>query len=409
VPGVDYNPVAARLTFAPGQTSQSFVVPIIANHRIEGASTIGLALVNPSGAILGTPSTAVITIAAHQQVGTFELSAATYAANAGSNSVTVAVVRAGGAEGQATVHYATAGGNAQPGVDYTSVSGTLTFGPGVSVKTIVIPVAPNRTGNAVAFAIALSQPSGGPSLGSPAASAVVLPGGGSAPILTGNGGPGPTVQGISLVDGPTGITQIIVQFNESLDSTRAAKVANYGYFVVSAGSDGVFGTGDDFSVSLAAAAYDPSSHRSILIPAAPLPFNVVYQIALNQYANQLLGTGLCDTAGNLLDGDANGVAGGAYVARFGQGSSLRYTDASGNLVALQLNRGVLDLRLAGNGAAQSLRLESTVPRKSVLTGTARRLFPGSSGLTVLPTISGARGVKIQLKSKQFHIGSISQS
>jgi hypothetical protein len=406
IPGVDYSPVFARLTFAPGQTSQTFQVPIIANHRIEGASIFGLALVNPSGAILGAPSTATITIAAHQQVGAFALSAPTYAASAGSNSVTVAVTRVGGAEGQATVHYATAGGNAQPGVDYTPVSGTLTFGPGVTVKTITIPVAPNRLGNAVAFAIALSQPNGGPSLGSPAASAVVVPGGGSAPIRNGNGGPGPTVQGLSLVDGPTGITEILVQFNGPMDPIRADNVANYGYFVVSAGGDGIFGTGDDFSVSLKVAAYDPSSTRTILIPAAPLPFNVVYQITLNQFANPLLRTGLTDTAGNLLDGDANGVAGGAYVARFGQGSSLRYTDASGNLVALQLNRGLLDLRLSGNGAAQSLRLESTTPGKSVLSGTARPLFPGSSGHTILPTINGALGVKIQLKPQQFSIGSI---
>jgi hypothetical protein len=404
VPGFDYNPVAARLTFNPGQTSQTFQVPIFDNHRIEGSTAIGVLLVSPSGAILGTPSTATITIAAHEQTGAFEFSAPSYSANPGTSSLTIAVTRVGGAEGQATVNYATGAGNAQPGVDYSPVSGTLTFGFGQTLETITIPIAPNHPGNSVVFGIALSQPKGGPSLGNPSAATIVVPGNGATPILPGNGGPGPVVQGISLVDGPTGIAALVVQFNEPMDPTRADNVANYGYFVVSAGSDGVFHTLDDFSVALAAAAYDASSDRAILVPVRPLPFNVVYQIVLNQNANPLLGTGLTDTAGNLLDGDANGLAGGAYVARFAQGNNVRYTDASGNLVTLSLNRGLLDLRLAGNGAVESLQLESTTPRKSALSGTVRRLFPGSNGHTILPAISGARGVTILLNPKQFSIG-----
>ncbi len=404
VPWFDYEPVASRLTFNPGQTSQTFPVTIFDNHRIEASTAFAVSLVGPNGAILGTPSLAVIVIAAHEQAGAFVFSAPTYSANLGTSSVTVAVTRVGGAEGQATVHYATGAGNAQPGVDYTPVSGTLTFGFGQTLAMITIPIARNRPGNAVALGIALSQPSGGPSLGNPSGAVIMVPGTGVAPILTGNGGPGPVVQGISLVDGPTGIAALVVQFNEPLDPTRADNVANYGYFVVSAGSDGIFGTLDDFSVKLAAAAYDPSSDRSILVPAAPLPFNVVYQIVLNGNANALLGTGLSDTAGNLLDGAANGGAGAAYVARFAQGNSVRYTDASGNLVTLSLNRGLLDLRLAANGAVQSLALESTTPRKSVLSGTVSRFFPGSNGRTTIPTISGAQGVSILLKRSQFSIG-----
>ncbi|MCC6173804.1 MAG: FecR domain-containing protein [Chloroflexi bacterium] len=39
-----------------------------------------------------------------------------------------------------SVHYATSGGTATPGVDYTPVSGTLTFAPGQTSQTIAIPV-----------------------------------------------------------------------------------------------------------------------------------------------------------------------------------------------------------------------------------------------------------------------------
>jgi hypothetical protein len=62
----------------------------------------------------------------------------------------------------------------------------------------------------------------------------------------------------------------------------------------------------------------------------------------------VLGTGLTDVFGNLLDSDANGVA-------------------------------------------RRLRLESTTPGRSVLTGRAKHLLPGSNGHTFLPTITGAGG------------------
>src|SRR5205823_2443322 len=44
------------------------------------------------------------------------------------------------ASGTATVHYATADGTAQAGVEYQATSGTLTFAPGELTKTISVPV-----------------------------------------------------------------------------------------------------------------------------------------------------------------------------------------------------------------------------------------------------------------------------
>ena len=54
-------------------------------------------------------------------------------------------------------------------------------------------------------------------------------------------------------------------------------------------------------------------------PAAPLPSGGLYEIVINGPANPAFGTGLTDTAGNLLDGTHSGHAGGAYVDVFGTG------------------------------------------------------------------------------------------
>lgn len=64
-----------------------------------------------------------------------------YTVNEG-ESVTITVLRTGGAEGTVTVNYATENGSAIAPGDYPATSGTLTFGPGVLVQSIVIRPSP---------------------------------------------------------------------------------------------------------------------------------------------------------------------------------------------------------------------------------------------------------------------------
>jgi hypothetical protein len=76
----------------------------------------------------------------------------------GDGKVTLTVNRAGGV-GSASIDYATANGNAIAGSDYTATSGTLTFAPGETSKTITIPII-NDTVNEKpeAFIVNLSNP-----------------------------------------------------------------------------------------------------------------------------------------------------------------------------------------------------------------------------------------------------------
>jgi hypothetical protein len=81
-------------------------------------------------------------------------------------SIPAVVSLAPAATGTVTVNYATADGTAKAGRDYSAVSGTLTFTPGQTSRTVPIPISkdttvePNRT-----FTLNLSAPTGGATLG----------------------------------------------------------------------------------------------------------------------------------------------------------------------------------------------------------------------------------------------------
>jgi hypothetical protein len=63
VPGVAYTPVSGTLSFARGQISQDFTIPIIDNQSVKVNQTVGLFLGNPTGgATVTPPGTATLTI-----------------------------------------------------------------------------------------------------------------------------------------------------------------------------------------------------------------------------------------------------------------------------------------------------------------------------------------------------------
>jgi subtilisin family serine protease len=74
-----------------------------------------------------------------------------------------------------TVTYATADGTATAGADYTSTSGTLTFQPGETSKTIDVPILGDTIPeSSETFTLTLADPTGGAILGTEAATATIL-------------------------------------------------------------------------------------------------------------------------------------------------------------------------------------------------------------------------------------------
>lgn len=403
--GVDYTAVSGDLNFANGQTTQTFTVPVINTHKAGGSGTVNLILSGATGAGLGTPSTATLTINYDEAVGAFQFNNVSYGANATADSAFITVNRIGGAGGTATVHYATGGGTAIPGQDYDPTSGTLTFGPGELSKTFTVQIRNHQITSAVTVGLTLSAPTGGASLGPVATATLSIAQNTFVPPVRAGATPGAVITNFQLQTAGPAITGIALSFNKALEASRAQNLSNYGYYIISAGGDNVFGTSDDYSVAIASAQYNAGTFQVLLTPSAPLAAGQLYKIGINTQASVPLQTGLTDTSGNLLDGSYTGGSGTPYVTQFALGSRLGYVDGAGNRVNLQLSRGgLMSLQLAANGNAQVLRVLGPVPGKSTLAGQVRGKRRAS---TTIPVIEGAAGVRIRLNPRSFHIGRVS--
>jgi hypothetical protein len=320
VAGQDYSATSGTLTFQAGETDKTFSITILPNPSQAATSvTVNLALSQPTGgSTLGSPSTAVLTIN-NNLPPILQFSSSAYTTYTGSNSSIVTVTRGGGSRGTTVqVHYATAGGSAVAGVDYTPVSGTLTFLANQTMATFTVPILHGGVATVTkTVGLVLSGPAGGAKLG-PINKATLTIMAGSSPYNPGgrtNTVP-PQVTGEQLVLGPTGITAVLFSFSQPLNPSRVPDLGNYGYYVDVAGANGVFGTSANTFIPLSAAQYNPATSTVTVIPSTPLPLNRFERITINGLANPLLGRGLINTSGVLLSGLSNGVPGSPFIATF---------------------------------------------------------------------------------------------
>src|SRR5262249_12074486 len=159
-PNADFTPVGGILAFNPDQTSQTFVVPISSTVAQSGQHTILLALSGPTGAALGTPSSATLIISA--PAGAVQFSTSALNLPAAVNQARITVDRVYGSSGTITVSYTASAGRAIPGVDFTPVSGTLTFPAGTNQQSFILsfPATYQDPYDATVL-LSLSNPTGG--------------------------------------------------------------------------------------------------------------------------------------------------------------------------------------------------------------------------------------------------------
>src|SRR5207302_3860589 len=138
--GLDYSGITNTLSFAPGERLKLITVPILNDGIKEPTKNFRVDLSNPTGgAVLGSRTTATITIADNDPGAGFELGSYSVRENAGIIAVTV--LRGNDvAFGSITLDYATSNLTATAGQDYQAVSGTLAFEQNETVKTIPIPI-----------------------------------------------------------------------------------------------------------------------------------------------------------------------------------------------------------------------------------------------------------------------------
>ena len=164
----DYSATPATIQFAPGQTLKTISVTTVDDTQVEGAETLVLTLGTPGYGKLGTPAQHTLTIADNDVAPpTLRFSAAT-ASGTEAQPSTVDVVLSAASMQAVSVSYATSGTATRPGDWQVAPSGTLTFAPGQTRKTLTItPVDDTQVESAETAILTLASPVNA-TLGSPA-------------------------------------------------------------------------------------------------------------------------------------------------------------------------------------------------------------------------------------------------
>jgi hypothetical protein len=145
--GADYTfPAPRTVTWADNDSAPKTVSIPTAQSSINGPDkTVQLTLTlsqGPSWASLGTQATTTVTIVDDDAPPAIGIApAGVPEGNSGENQMRLPVSLSGSPTSQTiTVQYATANGTAEAGTDYTATNGTLTFAPGETSKSIVVPI-----------------------------------------------------------------------------------------------------------------------------------------------------------------------------------------------------------------------------------------------------------------------------
>ena len=138
VAGSDYTTTGGTLTFAPGETSKTVMVPVTANDVDEPDEIFSVTLsASTNATVVDGEGTGTITD--DEGAPTLSIDDATVIEASGAVAEFTVTLSAVSAQA-VTVAYATSDGTAVAGSDYTTTGGTLTFTPGETSKTVMVPV-----------------------------------------------------------------------------------------------------------------------------------------------------------------------------------------------------------------------------------------------------------------------------
>jgi hypothetical protein len=142
--GTDYEGVSSVLTFSPGETEKFVTTPIIPDGLYEGPETFSVTLsyVETPTFLIPDDGAAVGTIVDDDVAPRVTAGAVTVTEgnDPAGQLVTIPVTLSGVSSLPVTVDYATADDTAVAPGDYTPASGTLTFAPGETAKSVQVRV-----------------------------------------------------------------------------------------------------------------------------------------------------------------------------------------------------------------------------------------------------------------------------
>jgi len=180
VAGVQFTPTTGTLNWASGDSSsKTFTIPIL-KSSITSSKYFFVRLTAGAGSALGSHAGSQINIVpgsnGNTSAGTVSMSAATYTVDQPKGSITLTAERSGGTNGAVSVTYATVGGTAVAGTQFTASEGTLSWANGDGAnKTFTIPISTTPFTGTKDFAVQLTA-AAGTVLGSPSSATVNIVG-----------------------------------------------------------------------------------------------------------------------------------------------------------------------------------------------------------------------------------------
>ncbi len=294
VAGEDYGTAWGTLTFAPGETSRTVPVFLSDDEEDEVAETFSFALSAPVNATIAT-ATADGTIIDDDDPPAFSVAGG---AGVEGGAVEFGVTLAGSSIRAATVSYATRDGTAVAGEDYLAASGTLTFAPGETSRTVPVPLLDDGLPEpAETFAVTLSSPT----------NATIATAAADGTIIDDDGAPQLSIAGAAGGEGD------ILDFAVTLagSSDRAVNVSY-------ATSDGTAVAGEDYLATRGVLTFPAGESRLTL--SVPLVDDAVREptetFAVTLSAAENAEIALDNAVGRIADDDdppAFSVAGGSGV------------------------------------------------------------------------------------------------
>jgi hypothetical protein len=137
----DFAPVSGTVTFPAGIKTRQILVPVFADGIDEPLlESFGMVLSNPSGAVLGDADATGTIVDADPPPRIVAGDCLQTEGDAGAQDCVVPVTLQGASTQAVTVAYATADGSATSGVDYVAATGTLTFAPLATSRTMPVSV-----------------------------------------------------------------------------------------------------------------------------------------------------------------------------------------------------------------------------------------------------------------------------
>lgn len=215
--GSDFIGTNGLLTFASGTTSQQIRVGVIGDNVYENHETFQIQLSAANNATL-TTSAATATITNDESLPQLTISdESLLEGDTGSTLMVFTVSFTQVSDLTISVQYATASGSASAGADYTTTSGTLTFTPGITSRTVSVAVAGDLLDEAnETLTVGLSNP----------VNAGIADASGTGTIVDNDPIPILTISDVELLEGSAGTTSAVFTLALSEVSGRSVSV-NY--------------------------------------------------------------------------------------------------------------------------------------------------------------------------------------